>query len=90
MSDSTVPPEWDTQVENLAHRFSVSRAVALQAMQESNGHAGKAARKLRLSVPQPAEQLAPLVSALGSTEQGKPTPALQPEPHPEPELEPEL
>lgn len=90
MGDSTVPPEWGTQVENLAHRFSVSRTVALQAMQQSSGHAGKAARKLRLSAPQPIEQLTPLVDLSGSTEQDPPTPPLElePRPGPEPEQEP--
>ena len=91
MSDSTVPQDWETQVENLAQRFSVSQAVALQAMQRSKGHAGKAARMLRLHAPQTTEQI-PLADPPGSKEQVPLTPAhsLEPEPEPEPEPAPSV
>ena len=91
MSDSIVPRDWETQVENLAQRFSVSRAVALQAMQRSKGHAGKAARMLRLHAPETTEQI-PLADPPGSKEKDPFTPAhsLEPEPEPEPKTAPSV
>jgi hypothetical protein len=42
-----VPHDWEQPLANLSARFGCGKDVAIAAMQEANGHAGKAASSLR-------------------------------------------
>ena len=59
MSGDGIPAEWQDQIDNLAWRFGVRHHVAVLAMRRNDGHAGKAARQLRLLEPLPEPEPEP-------------------------------
>lgn len=46
-TQAAMPQEWEQAVANLSGRFGCGRDLAIAAMREANGHAGKAAASLR-------------------------------------------